>query len=259
MNEPKWRAGYWLQAGVMLAMAALMPGIASAADRFDAAVASPGRSASDLKRDALDHPAQILRLTGIRPGMTVADVLGGDGYYSELLATLVGPKGHVLLINNAAFDHWSGPDLEKRLADGRLKNVEHRTLDLNEMGLAKHSLDAVLLVKVYHDLYWVDSEGNWPKVDPAQVLTQLAQALKRGGMLLVVDHSAKAGHGSADASSLHRIDEAFAQADFTRHGFRLVGQSDLLRNPEDARDQISYKPPMLGHTDRFVLVFRKVS
>ena len=255
----EWKAGHGLRRCVVVTMATLMMGTAWAADRFDAAVATPGRSAADLKRDALDHPAQILRLTGIRPGMRVADVLGGDGYYSELLAALVGPKGHVLLINNAAFDHWSGPELEKRLADGRLKNVEHRTLDLNEMGLARHSLDAVLLVKVYHDLYWVDSEGNWPKVEPARVLAQLARALKRGGVLLVVDHSAKAGHGSDDASSLHRIEESFAQEDFRRHGFRLVAQSDLLRHPEDARDQISFKPPMLGHTDRFVLVFRKVT
>lgn len=259
MNMREGKAGHWRKKGIALTMATLMTGIAMATDRFDAAVASPGRSAADVKRDNLDHPAQILRLTGIRPGMKVADVLGGDGYYSELLGALVGPKGQVLLINNAAFDHWSGPELANRLAHGRLKNVEHRTLDLNEMGLARHSLDAVLLVKVYHDLYWVDSEGNWPKVDPARVLDQLAQALKRGGVLLVVDHSAQPGHGSRDASSLHRIDESFAREDFTRHGFRLVAQSDLLRQPEDARDRISFKPPMLGHTDRFVLVFRKVA
>src|SRR5450755_3973406 len=55
-----------------------------AADRFAVAVAHPGRGADDLKRDALDHPAKLLRLTGIGPGMRVADVLGSDGYFSEL-------------------------------------------------------------------------------------------------------------------------------------------------------------------------------
>ena len=45
---------------------------------------------------ALDHPADILRLAGIKPGMRVADVLAGDGYYSELLSYVVGPKGKVL-------------------------------------------------------------------------------------------------------------------------------------------------------------------
>ena len=80
-----------------------------AADVYDAAVAHAGRSAADLKRDALDHPAEILRLSGIKPGMRVADVLAGDGYYSELASYVVGPKGKVFMINNAAFDHWSEP------------------------------------------------------------------------------------------------------------------------------------------------------
>jgi predicted methyltransferase len=232
---------------------------AAAADRFDAAVANPGRSAADLERDALDHPADILRLSGIAPGMRIADVLAGDGYYSELASYVVGPKGKILMINNAAFDHWSEGPLEARLKSGRLANVEHETLDLNHMNLAPESLDAMFLVKVYHDLYWVDSEGHWPKIDTRGVLDQLARALKPGGVLLLVDHSAKAGSGNTAASALHRIEEAYAVTDFESRGLKVVAKSDLLRRPDDARDQISYKGRMLGKTDRFVLVFRKNS
>jgi predicted methyltransferase len=239
--------------GLLLVAAAAQ---AQPADRFDAAVAHSGRSAADLKRDAIDHPAEVLRLSGIEPGMRVADVLAGDGYYSELLSYIVGPRGKVLLINNEAFDHWSD-GLPARLADHRLPNVEHLTVQLDRMDLPKASLDAVLLIKVYHDLYWVDSEGHWPKVDAGGVLAQLARALKRGGVLLLVDHSAKPGTGSADATPLHRIDEAFTIKDFAAHGFKVVARSDVLRKPEDARDQLTYKGPMVGKTDRFVLVFRK--
>jgi predicted methyltransferase len=238
----------------------LCPGVAiqaAAADRYDAAVAHPGRSAADVKRDPLDHPAEILRLTGIKAGMKVADLLGGDGYYSELLGYLVGPSGRVFMINNAAFDGWSEPVLSARLAGARLPNVVHETLDLNALHLAPASLDAVLLVKVYHDLYWVDTEGRWPAIDTAGVLRQLSTALRPGGVLLMVDHSAKTGAGAGDASTLHRIDEAYAVEDIESHGLKLVTRSDLLRHPDDARDQISYKGPMLGKTDRFVLVFRK--
>jgi len=229
------------------------------ADRFDAAVAHAGRPAADLTRDAKDHPAEILRLTGIDAGMTVADVLAGDGYYSELLSYIVGPNGHVLLINNAAFDHWSEPDLQNRLAGNRLPNVTHQTVDLNAMRLPPASLDAVLLVKVYHDLYWVNAvpKNPWPKIDPGAVLDQLSRAVKPRGILLLVDHSAKTGHGKADAGELHRIEEAYAIKDFKAHGFEVVAKSDLLRMPGDARDQVSYKGQMLGKTDRFVLVFRK--
>jgi predicted methyltransferase len=229
---------------------------ARSADRFDAAVAHEGRPTADLKRDAIDHPAEILRLTGIKPGMKVADVLAGDGYYSELSSYLVGPTGKVLLINNKAFDHWSD-NLSARLAGNRLPNVEHQTLDLNHMNLPASSQDAVLLVKVYHDLYWVDSEGQWPMIDVSTVLDQVVRALKPGGVLLLVDHSAKQGTGSADAGRLHRIDEAFAIKDFESHGLKLVVKSDRLRKPEDARDQLTYKGPMVGKTDRFVLVFKK--
>jgi predicted methyltransferase len=230
---------------------------ASAADIYDAAVQNPARSAADLKRDKLDHPADILRLTGIKPGMHVADLLAGDGYYSELLSYVVGPDGHVLMLNNAPFDHWSDGGWQARIAKNRLPNLEHKTIDLGQMNLGAGTLDAVLLVKVYHDLYWVDPEGTWPKIDVPKTLDQVSRALKPGGVLLIVDHSAKAGTGSASASPLHRIDEAFARHDFESHGFELVGHSDLLRKPEDKRDQISYKEPMLGKTDRFVLVFRK--
>jgi predicted methyltransferase len=234
-------------------------GVASQAraDIYDAAVAHPGRSAADLKRDQLDHPADILRLAGIKPGMRVADILAGDGYYSELASYIVGPQGEVLSINNEAFDGWSDGDRQARLGGSRLPNVQHQTLDLNDMHLTAATLDAVLLVKVYHDLYWVDSSGKWQRIDTGTVVTQLATALKPGGVLLVVDHSAKAGHGSSDASSLHRIEESYAVHDFESHGFKVVSRSDLLRRPDDKRDQVSYRGVILGKTDRFVLVFRK--
>lgn len=240
---------------------ALLLGNAGAlgADVYDAALTHPGRPAADSARDALDHPAEMLRLAGLKPGMKVADVLAGDGYYSELASYVVGPKGHVYLINNAAFDDWSQPALKDRLAGGRLTNVTHETVDLDDMKLPPASFDAVLLVKVYHDMYWVDSspKSTWPKIDVGSVLDQLSHALKPGGVVLLIDHSAKAGHGNSDAGKLHRIEEAFAIRDFAAHGFKVVAKSDLLRRPDDARDLISYKGPALGKTDRFVLVLRK--
>ena len=245
-----------------LLIVALMLSLAAyghAADAIDAAVAHAGRPAADLMRDTTDHPAQVLRLAGIKPGMTVADILAGDGYYSELLGYVVGPKGHVIMLNNAAFDHWSEPDLPNRLASNRMTNVTHQVSELDDMQLAPASVDAVLLVKVYHDMYWVDPKPNspWPKINVPSVLDQLSKALKPGGVLLLVDHSAKAGRGTADAGTLHRIDQAYAIKDFEAHGFKLVKKSDLLKRPDDARDQISYKGPMLGKTDRFILVFKK--
>jgi predicted methyltransferase len=235
----------------LLAGAAPMPD-----DRFDEALKHAGRPADDLKRDAIDHPDVLLRLTGMKPGAVVADVLGADGYFSELSSYIVGPQGKVLLINNQAFEGFS-PDLPKRLEGNRLPNVVKQTVELDDMHLAPDSLDVVLLVKVYHDLYWVDSTGKWPKINVGSVLDQLHRALKRGGVLLLVDHSAVRGHGKNDAGSLHRVEQKFALKDFRAHGFRQVDQSEVLRRPDDPKDQITYKGPMVGQTDRFVLLLRK--
>src|SRR5882757_6770193 len=90
-----------------------------AADIYDAAVQHAGRNADDLKRDESEHPAELLRLTGIKSGMRVADVMAGGGYYSELLSYLVGPSGHVLLLNNTAYDKWSEGGWEQRLSGNR--------------------------------------------------------------------------------------------------------------------------------------------
>ena len=225
-------------------------------DLYDKVVSNTARPEADRKRDALDRPDEMLRLAGIKAGMQVADLMAADGYYTEMLSRIVGTKGHVLMLNNTAYDHWS-PDWPKRIAGNRLPNVEHRTVDLNHMDLAAGSLDAVLMIKIYHDLYWIDPKGTWPKVDVPVVLDQLARALKPGGVLLVVDHSAKAGTGNGDATRLHRIEEAFAKKDIESHGFELVAHSDALRKPEDKRDLLSYEGPGYGHTDRFALAFRK--
>jgi predicted methyltransferase len=251
--------------GIFFFLFALVGGInfsvgtmsAHGADAYDAAVAQPGRSKEDRDRDAIDHPAEILRLTGIKPGMKVADVLAADGYYSELLSYLVGPKGHVQLINNAAFEKWSEGAWAKRLENGRLSNVEHQVAELEHMPLGEKSLDAVFLVKVYHDMYWVQPDSIWPKVDVRAVLDEIARAVKPGGIVLLVDHSAAPGTGSSVAGSLHRIDEEFARHDFESRGFKVVAASDMLRHPDDKRDQLTYKGPMLGKTDKFVLVFKK--
>jgi len=240
-----------------LISAAALAAASVRADIYSEAVAHAGRPAGDIERDVLDHPAEVLRLAHIRPGMWVADFLAADGYYSQLLSYIVGPKGHVYLLNNAAYDQWSDNQWRGRLTTGRLPNVEHRTVDVHYLGLPARTLDAIVLIKVYHDLYWQPNKGPWPKIDPDAVLTEIARVVKPGGILLLVDHSAKAGTGSAQAGTLHRIDEQYARQDFEKHGFRLVAKSDVLRRSDDPRELITYQGEMLGKTDRFVMVLRK--
>src|SRR5262245_13966913 len=106
-------------AGALLSAALFVTTTATAGDIYDTALTNPARPAKDLKRDAADHPAELLRLAGIKPGMRVADFMAANGYWTEILSNVVGPQGHVLMLNNAAYDGWS-PNWEKRVADHRL-------------------------------------------------------------------------------------------------------------------------------------------
>jgi predicted methyltransferase len=238
-----------------IAAAAFALPASAAEDVYSAALAHAGRTESDKKRDKAEPTAELLKLAGIKPGMRVIDFLAADGYYTEILSYVVGPKGQVVMLNNAEFDKYSEPAWQQRIANNRLPNVEHRTVDLNQMKLGENTYDAVVMSKVYHDLYWTDP--SWPKIQVRSTLDQIAKALKPGGVVLLIDHSAKPGTGSSAATPLHRIDEAFAKKDFEASGFEVVSQSNALRKPEDKRDQVSYKPPALGNTDRFVMVLKK--
>jgi predicted methyltransferase len=232
------------------------PAPAAPAPIYAAALAAPGRTDADRERDARDHPAEVLALAGFGPGMTIADVFGGGGYYSEILSAVVGPDGHVLMVNNAPYDGFAKKTLEPRLAGGRLANVEYHVVPNEALGLGTGSLDGALIVMSYHDLYYVDPPG-WPAIDPGQFIDQLCTALKPGANLLIVDHQARPGSGNTETQALHRIDDQFAIADFKRHCFELVRTSEVLRNPDDDHSRNVFDPAIRGKTDRFVHVYRR--
>src|ERR1700741_4711399 len=86
-------------------------------------LAAPERSAKDRERDARDKPAELLHFAGVSEGMKVADVFGGGGYWSEILARAVGPSGSATLVNNVGYFNFAKDDIKARFADGRLKQV----------------------------------------------------------------------------------------------------------------------------------------
>jgi len=222
-----------------------------------AAVASPERSAKDRERDARDKPAELLAFAGVKPGMKVADVFGGGGYWSEIFSHAVGSSGSVTLVNNEGYANFAKDDIKARFAGGRLKEVKQLVGPTNNLGLGKEQYDLIEIFMSYHDLYWVDEKEGWPKIDADNFLKQLHTALKPGGKLLIVDHAAKAGTGSSAAQDLHRIDEEFAKKDFTSHGFKLEKTWDGLRNSADDHTKQVFDPAVRGKTDRFTQLYVK--
>lgn len=212
---------------------------------------------ADAARDARDQPQALMDVAGIAPGMRVADVFGGGGYWSERLQARVGDDGHVLLLNNAAYAAFAAKDQAERFADGRLAAIERRLAEADNLGLPAASLDRIVMVMALHDVWWVDAKEGWPEIDRDRFLAQLAAALKPGGKLLVVDHAAVDGSGSDAVNSLHRIDEQFLRGRIEAAGLRFEKASDLLRNPDDPRNAHVFSEAIRGRTDRFVHLYLK--
>ena len=220
-------------------------------------LAAPSRSAADRERDARDKPAEVLALAKFKRGDSVADILAGGGYYSEILSGIVGPNGKVLLVNNPGYEAFGRKGLAERLAGDRLPNVTHLSGPTEALGMGEGVLDGAVIVMSYHDLYWVDEKEGWPKVDAGQFLDQVVRALKPGGVLLVVDHAALPGSGISAADSLHRIDPEAVKSDLKAAGFVLESESPLLADAADPHTASVFDPAIRGKTDQFVLVFRK--
>ena len=134
------------------------------------------------------------------------------------------------------------------MADGRLSNVERLQRELEDLQLAPGSLDAVFLIKFYHDTYWM-------KVDRVAMNRGILAALKPGGVYVVIDHEARAGSGGAVAKSLHRVEGALVEKEILSIGFRLKVNSSLLRRARDDHSRSAFE--LSGKTDRFVLIFQK--
>ena len=114
-------------------------------------------------------------------------------------------------------------------------------------------LDTIITVQNFHDLYL----KPFPEGTGAKGSAALFAALKPGGTLVVVDHSAAGGSGTTLADSLHRIDKAAVVAALTQAGFTLEAESDLYARADDPRTANVFDEAIRGKTDQFALRFRK--
>ena len=110
-------------------------------------------------------------------------------------------------------------------------------------------LDLITFLFFYHDTTYMN-------VDRAAMNRKLHALLKPGGMLIVADHSARAGDGTSVGKTFHRIEESALRSEVEAAGFKLVAQGDFWRHPEDTRD-FSVQPPSGKAIDEFVLKFQK--
>jgi len=220
-----------------------------------AIIQAPDRTEADRALDEGRHPAALLEFVGVGSGMKVAELMAGGGYTTELLARAVGPTG-VVYGHNPKFvlERFAEKPWSERLARPVNAQVVRVDREFDEpLPPEAANLDAVVSNIIYHDTVWL-------KADRTKMNAAVFQALKPGGVYVVLDSSAKAGTGVNDAQTLHRIDEQVVRDEVLAAGFQLAGQSDVWRNPQDARDWNS-SPVAAGErrgtSDRFALKFIK--
>jgi len=219
-----------------------------------AAVAGANRPDADKQRDDGRKPAETIAFAGLKPGQTIADFLPGTGYYDRIFSGVVGAKGHVYAFYPAEMKAFSKSPLP---ADGtkpfdKYDNVTSVSTPANDFALPA-PVDMVWISDNYHDIH----DPFFAPAEVAKMNAAVFKALKPGGIYLVLDHAAPAGSGLADTNTTHRIDEAVVKTEVEAAGFQLVGESDALRNAADDHSKLVFDPSVRGHTDQFILKFRK--
>jgi predicted methyltransferase len=218
-----------------------------------AAVADATRPEADRARDADRKPAEVTALAGIKAGSKVAEMWPGGGYFTRIFSKAVGPKGVVYAWvppppPNAPAGRDPGAAIRALAADANYANVKVVNLD-PAVALAEQ-VDVVWTSLNYHDMH------NRPIAYIGSVNKAAFDALKPGGVYVVIDHAAEKGSGARDTQKLHRIDEDLVKQEVMAAGFQSAGDSALLRHADDGHDKGAHEV-VRGKTDQFVLLFRK--
>ncbi len=237
------------------------------------------------------HPKETIEFFGIEPGMKVADILPGNGYYSKMLLPYLGENGSVVGIDYAVnmwalfggfateeflegkkawAGTWSTQAGEWRgEGDASVSAVAHGDVTEDMHG----TLDAVMMVRAFHHYNRFEEEGGFR----TSALQDIHDLLKPGGIVGIVQHRAPEANDDKWAEGDNGyVKTSTVIAAMEAAGFELVDQSEINANPKDqpTNDDFVWRlPPTLGtsgedpelrakmieigETDRMTLKFRK--
>ncbi len=240
---------------------------------LQAAIDGPQRSAANRTRDGARHPVETLAFFGLKPDWKVIEIAPGGGWYTEILAPFLSPRGRLYAAHapadgtseqrrsRAAFQQKlaSDPATYGRVVLGTLP--VGRFTDIHPPGGA----DAVLTFRNIHN--WV-AEGHFD-----ETLRAFFDVLKPGGVLGVEEHRAAPGTALERMIESGYVTQDFVIARARASGFEFVAASEINANPRDTRDHANgvwALPPTLrggeverarylaiGESDRMTLRFVK--
>jgi cyclopropane fatty-acyl-phospholipid synthase-like methyltransferase len=174
------------------------------ADRPIAPIVS-SRWSTEEARDRLNEAERVMDRAGIAPGMTVADIGAGEGYYTIRLASRVGKTGRVVAEDIVPEVRDS---LAQRVLRERLDNVSVRLGEPDDPKLPENSFDRVLMVHMYHEI-----------AEPYAFLWRLRPSVKPDGAVVVVDANR--------ATQNHGTPPALLECEFAAVGYKRIAQEPM--------------------------------
>lgn len=245
-----------LAASLAAALSLGAPSPAHADDALRAAIASPQRAPAAVARDAARHPYETLSFFGIRPEMTVVELSPGGGWYTEILAPYLKPRGQLIL---AGDDPESTVAYFRRNAERMGKKLQADPARFDRVRVAVFAPPAQLqyaapgsadMVLTFRNVH------NWAAQGEATVAAAFKSvhaALKPGGVFGVVDHRLPAGQTQDAKASSGYVHQAYVVRLAEAAGFRLDAASEVNANPRDTADHpggVWALPPTYGNKDK---------
>lgn len=222
--------------------------------KIEAALKSETRTEADTKRDRNRRPVSTLEFFGLRDNMSIVEFVPGGGWYTKILAPVVAEKGKYYgalgtkrikegLAGKAGFEKINivSEDSEFNREDG----ARFYDLDIKDIGVK--NTDIVFTFRNYH---------NFTEAGRAAMNKAAWDALKKGGIYAVVDHTARHMEPMND-SNRRRVDPVLAIKEIEAQGFEFVDYSSLhYREDDELRYEVGAKS-VTGNSDRWTLKFRK--
>lgn len=164
------------------------------------------------EREAEEAPSKALAALELKPGMVVADIGAGSGYYASRMAKLVGPTGHVF-----ATDIQPGmlEILNRRIKSEGLTNVTTVLGAMDDPKLAPASIDLAIMVDVYHELQ-----------DPQAFLQKLRPVFKPGGRFVLLEYRRE--DPRVPILEVHKMSVAEVKMELEAEGFVIDKVIDVL-------------------------------
>ena len=233
------------------------------------AINSKDRSVKNVKRDQYRNPYETLSFFEIKQDMKVVELSPGGGWYTEILANYIHAPGMLIA---AHFDKNSERDFYVRMRNSFENKINQNPMyknvsivDLSSKLAEAETVDAVLTFRNLHN--WIG-----PQIDI--IFSNAHMALKKGGILGVVEHRANPGTSLEEMKKTGYVTEEYAIKIAEKHGFTLISKSEINANPKDTKDYargVWTLPPVLrlkdddkqkyiaiGESDRMTLLFKKI-